>query len=221
MSKLSTPVAPYGPPSEGIQRLVSSEFVTFFRLGVHHIADLQAYDHILFVAALTAPYAPADWKRLGCLVTAFTLGHSVTLALATLGLVHINAGLVEVLIPTTIVLTSLLAVLSTRGENSAIASRGQTARYAMAGGFGLIHGLGFSTFLRSVLGAEESIVKPLFAFNLGLEAGQLLIVAILLALGLLVEQALGLSRRDWVLLMSGAAGGIAVTMILDRLTTIT
>lgn len=201
---------------------MGSEILTYLRLGMHHIADLSGYDHILFVAALTVAYRPNDWHRLLWLVTAFTLGHSVTLALATLDLVRVNPRAVEAAIAGTIVATSLMAIaLAARtpaGDPLPVSAHGQRLRYALAAGFGLIHGLGFSSFLRSLLGDEDSILVPLLSFNVGLELGQLLIVAGVLLLGVLVERVLGLSRRDWVLVASGAIAAIGTTMIAERLT---
>ena len=197
---------------------MGSEILTYLRLGLHHIADLRGYDHILFVAALTVAYRPADWRRLLWLVTAFTLGHSVTLALATLNLVPVNRQAVEIGIALTIVVSSLMAIaLAVRSEGATPAVRGQGLRYALAAGFGLIHGLGFSTFLRSLLGGEESIVVPLLSFNMGLEVGQLLIVAGVLAAGVVAERVLRLSRRDWVLVASGGIAALGARMVLERL----
>jgi hypothetical protein len=199
---------------------MSSEFLTFLRIGVGHIADVRAYDHILFVAALTAAYRPSEWRRLLWLVTAFTIGHSVTLALATLDVVHVSSALVEVLIPVTIVITSGLTIAALRGGREAADAPGlggQRGRYLIAGLFGLVHGLGFSTYLRSLLGGESSIVLPLFAFNLGLEGGQLMIVTSVLVLGVVAERVCGLARRDWVLVLSGGTAFVAATMIIDRL----
>ncbi len=201
---------------------MSSEFLAYLRLGLAHIADPRGYDHILFIAALTGGYAPREWRRLLVLVTAFTLGHSVTLALATLGLVRVNAALVEALIPATIVATSAVTVAAVRRGRDAPAERAHArggALYALAAAFGLIHGLGFSNFLRALLGAEEGIALPLLAFNVGLEVGQLLIVACVLLLGALAVRALGggdAARRDWVLLLAGATAGVGLTMIVDR-----
>lgn len=180
----------------------------------------MAYDHILFVAALTATFPASAWRRLVWLVTAFTLGHSVTLALATLGLVHASRWWVELLIPVTIVATSIIAIQAARrgGEaTSDSARRSAHLQYAVAACFGLIHGLGFSSFLRSLLGAEESIVVPLLAFNIGLEIGQVGIVLAVLVLGWAVERAFSVTRRDWVLMLCGGTLGIALTMILERL----
>jgi hypothetical protein len=173
---------------------------------------------MLFIAALTVAYPPAAWRRLVWLVTAFTLGHSVTLALATLDVVRVSARLVEVLIPVTIVVTGLAALFFSRGEDEVHGPPGsQAPQYALAACFGLIHGLGFSNYLRSLLGSEESIVRPLFAFNVGLEIGQLLIVAGVLLLGVVVSRLLRLSRREWVLFVSGGTVAVALTMIAERL----
>jgi hypothetical protein len=196
---------------------MGSEILTYLRLGLHHIADLRGYDHILFVAALTIAYRPSEWRRLLWLVTAFTLGHSVTLALATLNLVRVNSALVEIGIALTIVISSLMAIaLAVRGDGTPDA-KGQVLRYVLAACFGLIHGLGFSTFLRSLLGGEESIFVPLLSFNIGLELGQLLIVAAVLALGVVAERMLRLARRDWVLVASGGIAAMGIRMVLERI----
>jgi hypothetical protein len=192
-----------------------NDFPLWFRLGLHHIADLRAYDHILFVTALTVAYRPAEWRRLAVLVTAFTLGHSLTLALATLEAVRVPSALVEALIPATIVATAVAAIAGARHDRAAAPPR-MTWRYLLAGGFGLVHGLGFSGYLRSLLGGEESLVGPLFAFNVGLEAGQLAIVFVVLVAGVLAERVARLERRDWVLVVSGAATGIGGVMLIER-----
>jgi hypothetical protein len=206
---------------------MTSEFLTYLRLGFHHIADVKGYDHILFVAALAGAYPPAAWRRLLGLVTAFTLGHSITLALATLGLVQANARVVEVLIPATIVVTSLVTAVSVRRSDAPgdardvlpdAAPRWRWELYLLTACFGLVHGLGFSTYLRALLGDEAHIVAPLFAFNVGLEIGQLAIVAATMLLGLLVVRVLRVARRDWVLFLCGATAGVGATMIVDRVT---
>jgi len=201
---------------------MTSEFITYFRLGIGHIADLRGYDHILFVVALTAGYAPRDWRRLLWLVTAFTIGHSITLALATLELVRVPAALIEFLIPVTIVVAAGYSIVSRResasaGEAGAGAPERQSLLYILAGAFGLIHGLGFSNFLRTILGGEESIVLPLLAFNLGLEVGQLAIVAAVLAAGALVCEVAGLARRRWATALSLMIVLAGLQMIVQRL----
>ncbi|MDF1504575.1 HupE/UreJ family protein [Roseisolibacter sp. H3M3-2] len=208
---------------------MGSEFLAYLRLGVAHIADLAGYDHLLFVAALTGAYPARAWRRLVVLVTAFTVGHSVTLALATLRLVVADARVVEALIPATILVTALVSIaLARRVDDSrgwrrggdrggdAEGPRGGPLLYALALGFGLVHGLGFSSYLRALLGAEASIALPLLAFNLGLEAGQLLIVAATLLAGAVVTRVMG-ARRDWVLLLGGATAGLSLLLLLQRL----
>jgi hypothetical protein len=200
---------------------MGSEFLTYLHLGLRHITDIRGYDHLLFVTALTVAYRPADWRRLLLLVTAFTLGHSITLALATLNVVHVPSASVEAAIAATIVVASLMAIVAAvgapSGDGVGVSQRGQRLRYAMAAGFGLVHGLGFSTFLRSLLGGEESLALPLFSFNLGLEVGQLSIVAAVLLLGLLAERVLRLARRDWVLIVSGGIIAMGIVMLVDRI----
>ena len=201
---------------------MGSEFAVYFRLGFEHIADLRGYDHILFIAALTVAYSLLEWRRLLILVTAFTLGHSITLALATVGVVVVNTTLVELLIPATILVTSVFNIadssFSSAGSEAGVREhRRHLILYMLAGGFGLIHGLGFSSFLRAVLGGEESIVVPLFSFNVGLEIGQILIVAVLFGLGALLSRFAKMARRDWLLIVSGATGGIAITLLMERL----
>jgi len=198
---------------------VLSEFLTYFRLGVGHIADLKGYDHILFIVALTAGYAPRDWRRLLWLVTAFTTGHSATLALATLDLVRVQASLIEFLIPVTIVITAGYSLISRRrAESSGEPYRPErhALLYALAGSFGLIHGLGFSNFLRAVLGGEESILLPLFAFNVGLEIGQLAIVAAILMAGTVACEVAGLPRRRWATALSLLILLASLKMMFDR-----
>lgn len=187
-------------------------------MGFHHIAALGAWDHILFVAALTAAYGVHEWKRIAVLVTAFTVGHSVTLALATFEIVSVSARIVEPLIAATIVFMGIAAIRDQLLPASDGARRAaMQRRYATAGVFGLIHGLGFASGLRAILGTESSIAVPLFGFNVGLEVGQVLIVSLFFALGLAVARWLGVPRRDWVLILSGAAAGIGVTLLIDRL----
>lgn len=201
-----------------------SELALYLTLGYHHIADWRATDHILFVAALTAAYGPRDWARLAWLVTAFTLGHSLTLALTTLELVSIPGRVVEPMIALTIVVTAFAAIHDQRaavapvdGVAPTISRAAMWRRYAIAGGFGLVHGCGFASGLRSLLGGSEGIAVPLLGFNLGLEGGQLLVVASIFLLGLGAERLLGWSRRDWVLVVSGAAAGVGLSMLVERI----
>lgn len=193
-----------------------SEFWVYLRLGFEHIADLKGYDHILFLAALCAVYQLRDWKVLFWMVTAFTVGHTVTLGMATLGVIPVDSDLVEFLIPLTILATSVVNITQRPRPRRGGRSREAYYKYALTLGFGFIHGMGFSNFLRSVLGAEESIVLPLFAFNVGLEAGQVLVVIAVLLVGYFIVEVAKQAQRDWALVLSGAAAGISLTMMAER-----
>ena len=196
-----------------------SEFLVFLRLGFEHIADIRGYDHILFIVALCAGYEPRHWKKLLVLVTAFTVGHSITLALATLDLITINDALVEFLIPLTIFTTAVINILTSSPEEGGLVEgkRVRVLKYFLALGFGLIHGMGFSNFLRALLGGEEGIVFPLFGFNVGLELGQICIVLAVLVLTFLVVRLARMRRHDWILVLSGATAGVALVLMVERL----
>jgi hypothetical protein len=196
-----------------------SEFLVFLRLGFEHIADVRGYDHILFIVSLCAGYQPRDWKKLLILVTAFTLGHSFTLALATYHIITINDALVEFLIPLTIFLTGVMNIVTSSPEGGGMLERKGTRllQYLLALAFGLIHGMGFSNFLRALLGGEEGIALPLFSFNVGLELGQICIVLTVLALTFLVIRLARMRRHDWVLVLSGATAGVALMLMIERL----
>lgn len=188
-----------------------ADFGLWFETGLTHIADWQAYDHILFLLALCGIYTLSEWKTLLWLVTAFTLGHSLTLALAVLGWVNFSASWIEFLIPLTIVLSCLYNIVGKQSIH-----KNKTIPYLMALVFGLVHGLGFSFLLRAMLGRSAELVGPLFAFNLGIEAGQLIIVALVVLLGLLFTRFIGVKAEKWRFFLSSAVLGIAFIMMLER-----
>jgi hypothetical protein len=187
------------------------QFQLYFQLGIQHILDLKGFDHILFVVALCAIYVTRDWKKILILVTAFTIGHSITLALATLKLVKVNSDWIEFLIPVTIAVTAVSNIFSPKPSSG----RGIQINYVFALFFGLIHGLGFSNYLRSLLGKEASIFQPLLAFNLGLEVGQLVIVTITVVVAGLLVGLVGVNRKDWALVISSIVLGMSVMMMID------
>lgn len=174
---------------------------------------------MLFIIALCAIYQLRQWKQLLVLITAFTIGHSITLALATLNLVTIDSDLVEFMIPITIFLTSIVNIIPmVQYKKNISEQRGEWAvKYGLALGFGLIHGLGFSNFLRAMLGAEDSLFVPLLAFNLGLEAGQLVILIAILIVSTILVRWIGLAQRDWGLILSGGTAGASLLMIIEAL----
>ncbi|WP_234735962.1 HupE/UreJ family protein [Tellurirhabdus bombi] len=194
-----------------------SEFWVYLQLGFSHITDPGGYDHILFVIALCTIYTLNQWKQVLILVTAFTIGHSITLALATLRLINYSTDLIELLIPITILITAFTNFSHKFPVNRfAVDEKKSSVRYGLALAFGLIHGMGFSNYLRSLLGTETSIVKPLLAFNLGLELGQLLIVAIFLSIAFAAIEILRVRKHDWNLIISGIVVGMAFSLILNN-----
>lgn len=191
-----------------------SEFQLYFSLGKDHILDYaNGYDHILFVIALCAVYLAREWKKILILVTSFTIGHSITLALATLNVISVNADLVEFLIPLTIFLTAFANLF--RKEDKMTAQPFQT-NYLLALFFGLIHGMGFSNYLRAILGKDQSIVTQLLAFNLGLEFGQIIIVGIFIAVSFILVDLISVARRDWKMVISSGIAGIALILMKDK-----
>jgi hypothetical protein len=198
---------------------MQSVFQTYLQLGFSHISDLKGYDHILFIIALCAIYRLREWKSVALLATAFTIGHSITLALAVLGILPVNAAWIEFLIPVTIALTAIYNVVAHRKATSnRVWDRTMKVNYGFAALFGIIHGMGFSNFLRSSLmpGQENQLVAQLLAFNIGVELGQLAIVAAVLLFSAIALQLIRVQQREWNLFISGGAFGLALVMALER-----
>jgi hypothetical protein len=187
-----------------------TSFELYFKLGLQHILDLQGFDHILFILSLCAVYVARDWVKILLLVTSFTLGHSLTLALATFEVVQIRSEVIEFLIPVTIAFTALATLIKPKPNSG----KGIQLNYLLALFFGLIHGMGFSNYLRSLLGKEASIWQPLLAFNVGLEIGQIVIVAAFLLITSLVHLA-GMNRKEWTLIVSAFILGVACMLMLQ------
>ena len=183
-------------------------FGVYLELGFRHISDFAAYDHMLFLLALCAVYTLAEWKNVLVLVTAFTIGHSITLGLAALEYIFAPVEIIEFLIPLTILITAISQMLVPVKP-----VRKFQYSYLMACIFGLIHGLGFSNFFKSLLGMEERIVKPLFAFNLGVELGQILVVIVILLISTLAIKVVGIKRRYWGFSLSAIAGVISIFLM--------
>lgn len=190
-----------------------NEFKLYFGLGTEHILTWEAMDHILFVGALCLRYLIRDWKKVIVLVTAFTIGHSATLALSALHLVHVNTRLIEFLIPLTIIATACNNLFQRAGQVEHPSRLPLIYFFALF--FGLIHGLAFaSTFLS--LEGREGLLLHLFAFNLGIEAAQLLVVAVILAISFIFVQLIRLKRIWWVWGISAVVLIFSVKMAVDR-----
>lgn len=185
----------------------------YLHLGFKHIISWVAWDHILFVLVLTIRYQWTDWKKLLVLITAFTIGHSVTLALSTLNWLDFPSDIIELLIPITILLTAI--------SNFWVKSFDFKSKYPLiyflALFFGLIHGLGFSSYLKSLLGMEQSILGPLFTFNAGLELGQLLIVGVILIISFIFVSLIKVKRVLYVQIGSGFAIAFSLYMVLEKI----
>ncbi len=185
-----------------------SLFETYLRLGFHHIIDLRGYDHIIFVLVLCAGYSLKQLNKVFILITAFTIGHSVTLALSTLRILTIPSNIIEFLIPVTIFITAVSNVLPFKSRNNRFV-------YLITLFFGLIHGLGFSNYLKELLGRESNILTPLFAFNIGLEIGQIVILAVYFLLLFLTTRIFKVRHDFWRIFISGMAFGISLILMLE------
>lgn len=189
------------------------DFNLWFSTGIQHIADLKAYDHMLFLVALCGIYSIREWKKVTLLITAFTIGHSITLALSVSNFFTVKSEIIELLIPLTIMFTSsntIFSILKNKEINNKL-------NYLMTIFFGLIHGLGFSYLLRSLLGRSENILSPLFAFNIGLEAGQLIIVVIILLISLFLTEIIKLKSKTKNISISALAFIMGTIMLIERI----
>jgi hypothetical protein len=188
-----------------------NEFPHYFKLGVYHILDLNALDHILLVVALCAVYLLRDWKKIFILVLAVTVGHSISLTLAALKIIRMDSGLVEFLIPVTIAITAFSNILKPKPSNG----RGIQTNDFYALLFGLVHGISFSSYLGPLLRSKSSYLEPLLAFNLGLGLGQLIVVGVFLLSSSILVGLLGVNRKEWTLVVSSLVLGMALMMVMN------
>ena len=188
------------------------DFSFYFKIGWHHIISWNALDHLLFIAALSAIYLLKDWKQVLILVTAFTIGHSLTLVLSVFDIIRFSSKWVEFLIPCTIVITAFTNLFQKKFTPKSI-----RINYFLALSFGLIHGMGFANYLRIMIAKDQSFGWDLLGFNLGLEAGQIVVVSILLAVAALILSLLKVNRREWVIFLSAAVFSLALQMVLERI----
>ena len=187
-----------------------SDFELYFQIGLSHIADLHAYDHMLFVVSLCALFQVKDWKKVLILVTAFTIGHSITLALSVLDFIKVNSDVIETLIPITIFLTSIYNILqSKKGKKP----KWMSFHYGIALSFGLIHGMGFANYLKALLGGSEGIGWPLFSFNVGIEIGQIGIVILYFILYYIISTITKVKHSLWVILISIFTAIISIRLL--------
>jgi hypothetical protein len=188
------------------------DFIFYFSLGWEHIISWGALDHQLFIAALSAIYILKDWKQVLILVTAFTIGHSLTLALSVMDVVRFNSNWIEFLIPCTIIVTAFSNLFQKK-----FTPRSIRINYFLALFFGLIHGMGFANALRPMLARDQSLGLGLFGFNVGLEAGQIVVVIVLLIIGKIILDIFRINRREWVIFLSAAVFSLALKMAIERI----
>lgn len=191
---------------------IMEDFRFYFGLGWEHIISWEALDHILFIIALAAIYLLKDWKQVLILVTAFTIGHSLTLVLSVLDIVRFPDKWVEFLIPCTIVITAIINLFQKNFTYKSI-----RINYFLALFFGLIHGMGFANTIRFMLAKDQSIAMGLFGFNVGLEVGQIVVVAILLLFGYIMVNIFKINRREWVVFLSAGVFALALKMAMERI----
>jgi hypothetical protein len=191
-------------------------FTTYFLLGYQHITDLAGYDHILFIIALCAIYQLFDWKSVLAVITFFTIGHSITLALSVLKIVNIDSNLIEFLIPVTILFTCISNLFYKIPESLFEKRPKPYLRYFFTLFFGLIHGLGFSNYLKSLLGQSTHIVEELFSFNIGIEIGQIVIVSLFLILSYIAVEFFGRKKTDLNLILSAFVAGFTLHLIFEK-----
>ncbi len=179
--------------------------------GINHVLDINAYDHILFLIVLTVPYLFKDWKRILLLITMFTLGHLLSLAMASYGIITVDGKLIEFLIPMTIMVVALYNVF-TAGKKAPTEKVGILFLSTLF--FGLIHGLGFASHFSKHLGKVENKLIKMLEFALGIELAQIIIVFIVLFLGFLCQTIFRFSRRDWVVVISAIVVGLVIPMLI-------
>ena len=190
-----------------------SDFWVYFQIGLNHVLDIRAYDHVLFLIALTVPFSFKDWKQVLLLVTIFTVGHTLALFLSVFGLVMINADLVEFMIPITIIATALFHLFNAGkpAKNEATGVIGFITLF-----FGIIHGLGFSNYFKTILSGKPSDkVVPLLEFALGIEAAQVIVVILFLIVSYILQTFFRFSKRDFSLVVSAFVIGVVIPMIIE------
>src|SRR3970282_94213 len=191
-----------------------SQFWIYFQIGFKHVLDVHSYDHVLFLIALAIPLSFKDWKRIVLLVSLFTIGHTMALLLSVFGIIAIKVSVVELLIPITILITALYNLFTAGKSNR---KEGLNLIFFITLFFGIIHGLGFSNYFKSILGGSAlSQLLPLSEFALGIEAAQIVVVFIVLILSYIVQTVYRFSKRDWALVFSAFVIGVVLPMIIGN-----
>ncbi len=190
-----------------------SEFMLYLQIGLRHVLDIKAYDHVLFLIALVVPYGFKDWKKIIILVSIFTLGHTLALLLSVFDMLKINSSLVEFLIPITILCTAVYNLFNA-GKGGGKSNISVAVFITLF--FGIIHGLGFSNYFNSILaGSPGDKFIPLLSFAVGIELAQLTVVLVVLLLSFLIQYFIRNSKRNWVLITSSIIIGVIIPMLIE------
>lgn len=193
--------------------VIMSEFWIYFNIGLKHVLNINAYDHVLFLIALTIPYAFKDWRRLLLLITLFTVGHTLALVLSVYEIVYIKSNLIEFIIPITILVVAIFN-LFTAGKNNKNESVSLIAFVTLF--FGIIHGLGFSNYFKTILpGKSSAKLLPLTEFALGIETAQIIVVFVVLIISYIIQTFFRFSKRDWTLVMSAFIIGVIIPLVIQ------
>lgn len=190
-----------------------SQFWLYFRLGLEHVLDWNAYDHILFLVVLVAAYSFYAWKKVLWLATIFTIGHTIALILSVYQIVMVNSNYVEILIPITILLTALYNLFTAKKKEN---QKNMAILYFTTAFFGIIHGLGFSTYFKMISSNTDNKFLPLLEFALGIETAQVIVVVVVLILAFIFQNILKITRRDWILVVSAIVIGIILPILKEN-----
>ncbi|MCF4100392.1 HupE/UreJ family protein [Gillisia sp. M10.2A] len=190
-----------------------SQFWLYYKLGLEHVLDWLAYDHILFLIALVVSYSFSSWKRVLWLVTIFTIGHTLALFLSVYQIVIVKSKWVELLIPVTILITALFNILTAKRKEH---HKNIAILYFTTAFFGIIHGLGFSTYFKMIAANSSAKFFPLLEFALGIESAQIIIVLSVLILAFICQEIFKISRRDWILVVSAIVIGVILPILRDN-----
>ena len=186
-------------------------FQIFINLGLTHVLDWRAYDHVLFLVVLTIFYSFKDWKKVFWLITSFTIGHTLSLTLSAYNIVHVKMAIVEFLIPLTIFITAIYNIFKVKSPPKNVLVN---SFFALL--FGLIHGLGFSSYFKILVDESEDKLLPLMEFAIGIEIAQIIVVLFVLLTSYIVLNILKRSKRDWILIVSSVVIGVVIPMLIER-----
>jgi hypothetical protein len=187
------------------------DFWLYLKLGFDHVLDWNAYDHVLFLTALVASYTFQQSKKVIWLVTLFTIGHIVSLALSAYDIIRVDSSIIEFLIPVSIIFTAAYSIFTSGKPKGKI-----NLLYFITFFFGLVHGFGFSTYFNMLAQGSDNLLLMLVEFALGIELAQIIVVFIMLLLGFIVQNIFRFSKRDWILVISSLVLGMTIPILVEN-----